>query len=69
MSTDPNFAMKPLPGCRGDCQQGRRPCLSPEECLPDTPPMTRSGCLVAIGLVLVSWVIVFGLGVLVAHLL
>lgn len=69
MSTDPNLVMKPLPGCRGDCLQGRRPCLSPEECLPDSPPMTRSGCLVAIALVLLSWVIVFTIGALVARML
>lgn len=69
MSADPNFAMKPLPGCKGDCQQGRRPCLRPEECLPDSPPMTRSGCMAAIGLVLLSWVIVFTIGALVARML
>ena len=67
----------PLPGCRGDCQRGRRPCLSPEECLPYSPPITRSGlswaivcgCLMAIAFVLLSWAIVFISGALVALML
>lgn len=69
MSADSNPIIKPLPGCRGDCQQGRRPCLSPEECLPDSPPMTRSGCMAAIGLVLLSWVVMLVVGALVAQVL
>jgi hypothetical protein len=44
-----------LPGCKGACQQGRRPCLHVEECMPDPAPMTRAGCLIILGVSAVSW--------------
>jgi hypothetical protein len=67
--SEPNITIQPLPGCRGDCQQGRRPCLSPEECMPDSPPLTRNGCLIAVAMVLGSWAIVFAIGYLVKGML
>jgi hypothetical protein len=54
--------MKPdhptFPGCKGDCQQGRRPCLHPEECLPDSPPLTRNGCFTILGAAVLAWALV-----------
>ena len=29
-----------MPGCRGNCRQGRQPCMSPEDCAPD-PDLVR----------------------------
>jgi hypothetical protein len=49
-----------LPGCKGECQQGRRPCLSPEECMPDSLPFTRSGCLMVLAVSAIGWVLVIG---------
>jgi hypothetical protein len=46
-----------LPGCKGDCQQGRRPCLSPEECSPDQP-LTRNGCFIILGAAALAWALV-----------
>lgn len=57
-----------IPGCMGACNQGRKPCAHPEECLPDRPPLTRSGCLVMIAGVILTWAIIaavaFGIGYL-----
>lgn len=47
-----------MPGCMGACQQGRLPCAHPEECLPDRPQLTRSGCLVMIAGVILTWVLI-----------
>lgn len=55
MSDDPNFNAGSWPGCRGDCQRGQRPCLSPEECAPDGPPFTRAGCLIVLALSILCW--------------
>jgi len=52
---EPHLRIDSLPGCRGDCQQGQRPCLSPEECAPDSPPLTRSGCLLVVAAAVLGW--------------
>lgn len=46
-----------LPGCRGDCQQGRRPCMSPEECSPDQS-LTRNECFIILGAAVLAWAMV-----------
>lgn len=61
MSIDPNAVIDPLPGCRGDCQQGRRPCLNAEDCLPDGPPLTRNGFFIGCAVVILLWaIVIFG---------
>ena len=56
-----------LPGCRGDCQQGRRPCANPEECLPDSPPLTRNGLLLGCAAVALTWIIIGGVAYAVGY--
>lgn len=58
-----------LPGCHGHCQQGRRPCLSPEECMPDSQAFSRWGCMTVIALTLVCWTVVILVGVVIASML
>ena len=48
-----------LPGCKGACQQGRRPCLHPEQCWPDLP--SRSGCLIVVTGSILLWSIIIGI--------
>ncbi len=43
---DPNLR---LPGCTGECQQGRRPCLHAEQCWPDEPFVIRHPYLTGFG--------------------
>lgn len=52
---DPHLRIDALPGCRGDCNQGRLPCPCPEECAPDGPPLTRSGCLAILATAVLAW--------------
>lgn len=53
------------PGCNGNCQQGRRPCFTPEECLPDSPPLTRNGFFIGCAVVILLWVVLFFVGALI----
>lgn len=46
-----------VPHCTGACQQGRRPCMSPEECSPDQP-FTRNGCFIILGAGALAWALV-----------
>lgn len=66
---DPIFSINNWPGCRGDCRQGRGVCPCPKECDPDSPPLTRNGCMVAIALSILAWVAVIIVGALVVRIL
>lgn len=52
---DPHLKIDSLPGCRGDCQRGRRPCLNPEECAPDSPLFTRTSFLIVAAISVLGW--------------
>lgn len=58
--------MSGLPGCKGDCHQGRRPCLHPEECFPDEPFFTQKVMAIIALITLAVWFGVFMLGVMFA---
>lgn len=65
MTQDPNPIIDPLPGCKGHCLQGYRPCLSPEECWPDEPFAIRHPYLTGFGLFLLIVLLVEFLALLV----
>jgi hypothetical protein len=52
---EPNFKIDGPPGCRGDCNQGRSYCPTPDECRPDGPPFTRTGCLIVLAAAVLGW--------------
>jgi hypothetical protein len=52
---DPHLKIDNLPGCRGDCNQGRQACPCPEECAPDGPPFTRTGCFWVLTTAVLAW--------------
>ena len=56
---DPHLKIDQLPGCRGDCNQGREACPCPEECAPDRL-FTRSGCLFILATAVLAWCAVAG---------
>ncbi len=51
---EPNLTFN-FPGCRGVCRQGRSACPCPEECAPDGPPLTRTGCLIVLAAGVLGW--------------
>lgn len=66
MTQEPNPIIDPLPGCKGHCLQGHRPCLSPEECWPEDRLFTQK-TLALIALITVGvWFAVFFLGAIFA---